>query len=228
MKILFVNPRQFLAIGINGGIADLSAALKRRGHQLELFDTTFLKTKQDAENMHKVNDRGTNMQFKRTQYTLEDLVAADPIVDPYEAFQEKIDDFKPDIIAVSSMTDPFDKACNLLKNIKSDAITIVGGVHSTIAPEDAMSQNIYDIVCVGEADNTFPELLDLMEKGEDYTNVKSMWFKLPNGKIKKNPFAPRVQLDNLETPDWELFDERHLFRPYLGEIYVGSFVTIQY
>jgi anaerobic magnesium-protoporphyrin IX monomethyl ester cyclase len=223
MKILFVNSRQYLSIGINGGIAGMSTSLKLRGHETGLFDTTFLKTKSDAENMKKLNELGTTMQFKRTEYSLEDLVMDDPIVDHCEVFQGKIDEFKPDVIAVSAMTEPFDNACNLLRNIKSDAITIVGGVHPTIAPEDAISQNVFDIVCIGEADNTFPELLDLIQKGEDHTGVKSMWFRQSNGSIIKNLVPPRVQLDNLDTPDWGLFDKRHLFRPYLGEIYVGSF-----
>ena len=32
-------------------------------------------------------------------------------------------------------------------------------------------------------------------------------------------------LDNLPCPDWGLFDERHLFRPFEGKIYKGSFYS---
>ena len=87
MKILFINPRDYLSIGIAGGIATMSAILKQQGHDLELFDTTFLKTKDDLRFCHK--NHGGLMQFKETGYTLQDLVADDPIVDICDEFQKK-------------------------------------------------------------------------------------------------------------------------------------------
>jgi hypothetical protein len=43
MKVLFFNPANYLEIGIPQGISILSAVLKKDGHNVELFDTTFLK-----------------------------------------------------------------------------------------------------------------------------------------------------------------------------------------
>lgn len=221
MKILFIHAPNYLDIGIVGGIATLSAILKEKGHNVELFDTTFMKTKDTLDFWHR--NSGGLMQFKKTEYTLKDLVKDDPTVDIYEEFQKKIDKFNPDIIAISAMTTTFDRACDLVRNVKHDAMVISGGVHSTIAPDDAIAQSIIDAVCVGEADNIFPELASLIETGKDHTGVKSMWFRLKNNKIKKNLVASRVALNDLPTPDWGFFDKRHLFRPYQGKIYVGSF-----
>ena len=143
-----------------------------------------------------------------------------------EEFQKKIDEFKPDVIALSSMTMSFDFAISLLNKVDcKGAKVIAGGVHATIAPEDALGQSVVDIITIGEADETFPELLTLMQNGEDYTNVKSMHFKMPDGSIKKNPLAARPGLDDLPCPDWDLFDIKHLFRPFDGKIYKGSFYS---
>ena len=45
MKVLFIYPESYLNVGIPGGIAIMSALLKQRNHQVDIFDTAFLKTK---------------------------------------------------------------------------------------------------------------------------------------------------------------------------------------
>ena len=49
MKILFIHYNEYLHIGIPTGIACLSAILKQEGHEIELFDSTFIKTKQTSK-----------------------------------------------------------------------------------------------------------------------------------------------------------------------------------
>jgi anaerobic magnesium-protoporphyrin IX monomethyl ester cyclase len=251
MRVLFFHPEKYLNYGIPAGISILSAIIKKAGHTVDLFDTTFLKTKDKNDGHHlEVNDDSKNASagdvfdvpiddeenselagkqsaglFKETAYSMDDLIRDDPYVVLEDELQKKIDAFKPDVIALSTMTATFDSAVNLLRKVTYDAKVIVGGVHPTIASDDCLAQDVIDIACVGEADDTFLELLDLMDKGEDYYHVKSMNFKLPDGKIIKNPIAPRVELNDLPTPDWGLFDARHLFRPFDGEIYQGSFYS---
>lgn len=239
MKILFFHPERYLNIGIPSGIATLGALAKRHGHEVEVFDTTLLKPKtyaashvisgKDIERNVSAGDetapivKGQIGLYKQTEITLEDLVADDQPVDYGEALQRTINRFSPDLIALSAMTTTFQFACDLLKKVSHDAKVIVGGVHPTIAPEDCIAQPEIDIACIGEADVTFVELINRMSEGKDYTTVKSMWVKLPNGEVRKNELDPRFfDLDDLPTPDWSIFDQRHLFRPYDGKIYKGS------
>jgi len=251
MRVLFFHPEKYLNYGIPAGISILSAIIKKAGHTVDLFDTTFLKTADKNDGHHlEVNDDSKNASagdvfdvpiddednselagkqsaglFKETAYSMDDLIRDDPYVVLEDELQKKIDEFKPDVIALSTMTATFDSAVNLLRKVTYDAKVIVGGVHPTIASDDCLAQDVIDIACVGEADDTFLELLDLMDKGEDYFHVKSMNFKKEDGTIVKNCIAPRVELNNLPTPDWGLFDSRHLFRPFDGEIYQGSFYS---
>lgn len=232
MKILFLFPEHYLNLGIPGGISILAAILKQHGHTVKVFDTAFLKVDPEFDqarqhaDIHGGNseaDKAGLQQFKKTAYTIEDLVRNDPVTTHEEEFQKVIDSFSPDIIAVSSMTSTFDFAMSLIRKVSYSAKVLAGGVHATIAVDDCLAQKEIDIACIGEADDVLPELCDLMAAGKDYTNVKSMCFRMPGGRIKKNPLAPRVDLNKLPCPDWSLFDERHLFRPFEGDIYKGSF-----
>lgn len=259
MRVLFVHPEKYLNYGIPAGISILSAIIKKKGHEADIFDTTFLKSDikentlsddSDAKNASAGDEQSINDVpfgtlniankkngithdrqksktgiFKETEYTMDDLVRDDPVVNISEALQQKIDTFNPEVIALSTMTTTFDFGVNLLRNVKYNAVVIVGGVHPTIATDDCLAQDVIDIACVGEADDTFPELLDLMQKGKDYYHVKGMNFKLKDGSIVRNTVAPRVDLNTLPVPDWDIFDSRHLFRPFDGEIYQGSFYS---
>ncbi len=246
MRVLFFHPEKYLNYGIPAGISILSAIIKKHGHTVELFDTTFLKvaddqhvlTEDDASSNTTAGDQslpeidfadesllGKQIKglFKETAYSMNDLVKDDPYVKVVNVLQSKIDSFKPDIIAISTMTTTFDYAVELLSQVNYQAKVIVGGVHPTIATDDCLDQGVIDIACVGEADESFPELLNLMDQGLDYTQVKGMHFKVAGKPYIHNEVAPRVDLNTLPTPDWGLFDSRHLFRPFDGEIYQGSF-----
>lgn len=228
MKILFIHPNDYLNIGIPTGIATLSAILKREGHETDVFDFTFIKTeeyiKPRSDESKKVGTANKGI-FLPTEYTLADLVEKDPVQSLREAFEKKIKEFQPDLIAVSVMTGYFDRVIELLRAVKLPCKVIVGGVHATIAPEDALSFDIVDFICVGEGEGLFLELCVCLEEGKDYSKIKNLGYK-KNGHIYINELRPFFNFDELPTPDWSLFDERHLFRPLMGKIYKGSFYVM--
>jgi len=224
MKILFLYPNSYLSTGIPQGIASLSATLKESGHEVVVFDFTFLKTKE-----HKLNTR-TNTSilcYKPTSYDLEDLVQKDSVVDINELFCKVIQKFKPDLICLSAMSTSFDEGINLLNNTKHcyDCPVIVGGVHATIAPKDTLVHPVVDYVCVGEGEDVLLEFCEALTAGRDPKRIDNLAYH-KNGKSYINKLRPFINLDDLPTPDWGLFDQRHLFRPFNGKIYNGSFYTM--
>lgn len=228
MKILFIHPNDYLNIGMPNGITSLSAILKNEGHEIGLFDFTFIKTEEYAQSKKDEGEKvGTANKgiFLPTEYTLDDLVKKDPVQSLKEVFEKKLKEFKPDLIAVSVMTGYFDKAMELLQSVKLPCRVIVGGVHATINPEDALFFDVVDFICVGEGEGLFLELCDCLENNKDYTKIKNLGYK-KNGQIHINELRPFKNLDELPVPDWGLFDERHLFRPYMGKIYKGSFYVM--
>ncbi|MEE9379273.1 MAG: radical SAM protein [Candidatus Lokiarchaeia archaeon] len=217
MRVLFIYPNDYLNNGIPTGISTLSSVLKQKGHIVDIFDFTFIKTKPQKSEADKEPNK-----YLPTEYTLEDLVAADPIISLEKAFKQKIKLFYPDLIAVSVMTGYFDKVIDLLGKVRSNCKTIFGGIHPTISPYETLKNDEVDFIGIGEGEGLLIDLLDALEKGKDYKRIKNLGYK-ENSVIKINELRPFVNMDELPTPDWSLFDERHMFRPFMGNIYKGSF-----
>ena len=216
MKIAFLNPVNFLDTGIPQGIALLSAIVKERGHEVKVIDTAFMKTGE------YVRPNAGITIYKPTAYDLHDLVENDPVVDVINEVQKQVDDFKPDLLGVSVMTTNYQYSVDLMNQLKIPCPVLYGGVHPTLCPEEVLRNGFVDMVCIGEGDEALPELCEAIEKGESYSHIKNLWVK-ESGSIIKNPQRPFVDLDTLPVPDWTLFDKRHLFRPFDGEIYTGGF-----
>ena len=85
-----------------------------------------------------------------------------------------------------------------------DALSVFGGPHPTYSPE--MINNKYvDAICRGEGEIYFLELVDKLEKNEDFYETKSFWFKKKDGSIVKNPIGALVSnLDDTPAPDRKL------------------------
>jgi radical SAM superfamily enzyme YgiQ (UPF0313 family) len=219
MRVLFLHAVNYLDTGIPQGIAILSAVLKREKHMVDVFDTTFLKPRRILNNSNKMVGA---VVYKKTKVTLEDLVENDEAVDIADALSAKLTSFAPDLLAVSTMTSNYDRTISLLKKIKVRCPTIIGGVHPTLCPEDVIAEKTVDMICIGEGEEALTELCTKMEKGEDYSTVRNLWVK-KKGQISRNACRPFVSLDSLPCPDWSGFDQRHLFRPFMGKIYKGNF-----
>ncbi|MCX6748458.1 MAG: radical SAM protein [Candidatus Pacearchaeota archaeon] len=120
--------------------------------------------------------------------------------------------FSPDLIAFTTATNDFEYACHIAKIFKKNfkVPIIAGGFHPTIAPEEAINQECFDIVCIGEGELTISELVSSLKKGKISTKIKNLWFKIKEkGKTRiiKNPIRPLIQdLDSLPFADRNLFD----------------------
>ena len=121
--------------------------------------------------------------------------------------------FGPDLIAFSTATNDFTYACHIANVFKKhfNVPIIAGGFHPTIAPEETISQKCFDMICVGEGDEAFVELVEKLEKGQPTDKVKNIWSK-KNGEVIKNPIRNLVEdLDALPFPDRDIFDyEKYL------------------
>ncbi len=216
MKITFLNPVNYLDIGIPQGIALLSAIVKERGHDVQVIDTAFMKT--DTY----VRPNAGETIYKPTEYDLHDLVENDPVVNVAEEVQKQLDEFQPDLLGVSVMTTNYQYSVDLMKELKVSCPVMYGGVHPTLCPDEVLENPFVDMICIGEGDEALPELCDAIEQGESYAHILNLWVK-EKGEVIKNPQRPFVDLDTLPVPDWSLFDQRHLFRPFDGHVYKGGF-----
>ena len=119
-----------------------------------------------------------------------------------------------DIIGFSVRTTAFPDVQTYVKWTKEacpDALIVCGGYHPTLVPEVVLAAEGVDCVCIGDGEYAELELCDKMSADEDYLNVESLWFKMADGSIKKNPVRPLFSdLDRLPIPDFDLFDYDNL------------------
>lgn len=119
-----------------------------------------------------------------------------------------------DIIGFSVRTTAFPDSQNYIKWTKElypDVFTICGSYHVTLVPGEVLAAPGVDCVCIGDGEYAELELCDAMRDGKDYTDIESLWFKLPDGSFKKNPVrAVFCDLERLPFPDFDLFDYPNL------------------
>jgi radical SAM superfamily enzyme YgiQ (UPF0313 family) len=198
------------------GICYLSSYLKRDGHQVQVFDTTFIKCG-NIQNDEEL--RALSLQVRNPDFKKYNLLERD--VDVVAELESQIQSFQPDIIAMG-VTDPnYNFGLELLEKIRTkykDIMVIAGGSSATFSPEEVIRQDCVDIVCIGEGEEAMAELCNAVQNGHDIKNIKNLWVK-ENGEIYKNEVRPLLDANEILFPDWDIFDERHLLRPLGGKMY---------
>lgn len=129
--------------------------------------------------------------------------------------QKELEDFEPDIVGTTSYTPGVYQAQNVLKSVKyynPDILTVIGGHHATVMPED-FNKEYVNVIVIGEGEVTFKELVDAHEKGEDFENIDGI--AIPqNGELvftQKRELIPN--LDDMPLP------ARHLVENYRGQYF---------
>jgi anaerobic magnesium-protoporphyrin IX monomethyl ester cyclase len=218
MKILFLYPNHKGNYMLPPGIGILSACLKRAGHTVDLFDTTQYASF-DLEYRPSVDVDKSKSDRLMTKPFEETLEIEPNYGDIYEDWENKVNSFKPDLIALSATEDLWLSGIELLKRVRHKGILhIAGGVFTTFAPDLAIGYPEIDIVCKGEGELALVELCNKLEKKESYDNVSNLWIKKTDGIIIKNPLS-QVDMDDNPLIDVSLFVEARYYRPMAGKVY---------
>lgn len=212
-KILFLYPNFRSESLVPPSITLLSRILKNRGFKIDIFDSTNYEI-DDERNADKIREKfltakiSDHLNIERKNTLFEDL-------------NKKVDEFKPDLIAVSSTESTFLLGIQLLKGIKNQEIPVIlGGVFATFAPERALQFEEIDIVCVGEGEEALLELCEKMSKGKDYSDIAGLWMKDNQGNIICNPIRKPININsNPIDLDIGLFGDNRLYRPMAGKLY---------
>jgi len=111
-------------------------------------------------------------------------------------------EYKPDVIGFSVTSGSEAYYLELIRQLRKHAkfISIMGGPHASFFPEIVEEPEV-DIICRGEGDAPLVELLDKLQKGEDYSTIPNLWVK-KDGQVTKNHLRPLIHdLDSLPFPD---------------------------
>lgn len=217
MRVLFLYPNIRGMNMLPPSIAIFSALLKQEGHDCRLFDTTYWNVSDmgfvDTESYKEKNLHVRPSEKSPIEVTLK-------TTDVYEEFNDVVQNFGPDLIAVTTTEDLFGFAVKLLQSLRSKgrAKTIMGGVFATFAPEKILRQSEIDMVCVGEGEWPLLELCKRIENGQSYSNIHGLWGK-EDGAIYRNGLAPTFDINKIPIMDLGIFEEARFYRPFDGKIY---------
>lgn len=213
-RVLFIYPNSEGYGGVPNGLALLSGCLKQAGYETKCFDTTFLNSppvtfyyRSKYDGVMKSDDE------KAWGKWTPDLPKQIPGL-----FKKTIEEFKPDLIAIAVVDVTYNFSKDLLKEVKEKygIPVVVGGPTATLSPALFENDDCFDIICVGEGEESLVELADAIVEKKDYSHIKNLWVKTKDG-IVKNGLRPFKNMDELPFQDWSIFDERHYYKPYCGE-----------
>jgi len=120
-KILLIYPNTMMATLLPLHVSILSACLKEKGFQVELFDTTYYKTEEKSFEEKKVE----LLQVKK--FNLENGNIRFKVTDIYGDLNQKVESYKPDLIGITMVEDTYKLGLSLLKSINKFNIPVIAG-----------------------------------------------------------------------------------------------------
>ncbi len=228
MKIFAIYPNADGYGRIPTGLAIVMTVLENAGHQLDLFDTTFLH---DANHDNDTRERAGLVKTVES-YVGPQLTSCDgmPVLAYESLSQDAVDNLlreklklsNPDVVIMSIVEDNYnwaDRLLRVVKNFRRSIPVIVGGPTPSAAPERLIENPHIDYLVQGEGDEAVVELCDVLERGRSVENVRNLWHKTKDGGIHSTPLRPFINLDSSPYQNVELWDRRHFYKPYDGKIY---------
>ncbi|MCK5378292.1 MAG: B12-binding domain-containing radical SAM protein [Acidobacteria bacterium] len=119
-----------------------------------------------------------------------------------------------DVFAFSCLATDFRWALQKAATIKqeSDSLVIMGGTQVTLNPEEAIRQPQVDVVCRGEGEGALLDLVDAIDRREDFSRIANLWVKR-DGTVHRNEMRRLIEdLDALPFPDRGLYSKYTVFR----------------
>lgn len=128
------------------------------------------------------------------------------IADWRRALVNKIREFKPDMVCMSSMTPLIHEVSEVSYFIRDLAgkgvILAIGGPHPTAMPKETLINSAFDVLVAGEGEKAFSEILS----GISYNKIPGVYWK-EDGEIHSTPGYSSVDnLDSLPFPAYDLYD----------------------
>jgi radical SAM superfamily enzyme YgiQ (UPF0313 family) len=121
--------------------------------------------------------------------------------------QTEVAALNPDLVGFSIVTPQYAGSKVVAEAIRqvTDAPILCGGIHATMAPEDALKDSCWDMACVGEGEGALAELADRIAQGKPWDDIANLVIR-KGDEIVRNPVRPFESLDDLPPKDYGLFD----------------------
>ncbi|MDH4135862.1 MAG: B12-binding domain-containing radical SAM protein [Anaerolineae bacterium] len=136
-----------------------------------------------------------------------------------EPLGDVLERVKFEVVGISSTTPLINEAWEAAREAKAHgAVTILGGPHPTLLPDESMQRPEVDLVVRGEGEDAIVEIVSNLESRISnlespqfferavWSRIAALSFRDENGEIVHNPLSPlREDLDSIPFPAHHLF-----------------------
>jgi len=153
MKIMCLYPNNEGYFRCPVGLTLIMTILKNEGHEVKLFDTTFMAAEDNLDAQYRYKNKTVKtieMKHMFHKQSEKEIVSA---------WIKAIEKFNPDIIAASILEDAYPFCGILLDAVKEkfDIPIVVGGTTPTISPKVVIENPSIDMIIQGEGEIAFKE-----------------------------------------------------------------------
>jgi len=123
-----------------------------------------------------------------------------------DGLEEKLKSFKPDVVGVTGYTTvvpAMHGVCQLAKSLNPRVVTVVGGYHASLMPQD-FDRDYVDVITVGEGERIIAELVDALERGRSLDKVDGLIYRKDGRQVTTKPRAMIADLDSTPLPSRHL------------------------
>jgi anaerobic magnesium-protoporphyrin IX monomethyl ester cyclase len=214
LNILFIyfsseyRPRTLLSLSIIETIA------QEDGHSTSIFDTSFYQSylSPDEVNVYKsgILKEATNIEIP--------LKTSDPLDD----LRQKIEEVQPQLIAFSFYLNHIEIQRELLTEVKKnypDIKIVAGGSQCILNPTMSIQETYIDMICYGEGEILFKNLLRKLDAGEDLKTIRGLWLKNDDGSVHESEITELTPVDSIPIQNWDSYDPIQINGLYNGRAY---------
>jgi len=208
-KILFIYPNDPAASIAPSNLALLSAYLKHAGFYTKLFDcSNYMQGKKEFQDDIRANLGHATKTNVRDYYKISE-------VNMEEDFIKVVNEYEPNLIAVTVVESTIPLALSLIKLIKNKHIpNIFGGVGVTFSYKKLLNSDVIDYTCIGEGEEVLVEVAQRLSNNQGCEDIKNIYYKNKNGEIVKNPLRKLLDINSMPTPDFSIYEDQRFYRPF--------------
>jgi radical SAM superfamily enzyme YgiQ (UPF0313 family) len=117
--------------------------------------------------------------------------------------------FGPEVVGVTGYTPNVPQmlsVCRRTKQVDPAIITVAGGYHATLCPEDFDTPDV-DVIVRGEGERTLPQMLDALQHGGDLIDVAGLVIRRDGHQVYTGERRLLEDLDDSPVPARQLTEE---------------------
>jgi anaerobic magnesium-protoporphyrin IX monomethyl ester cyclase len=143
-----------------------------------------------------------------------------PTEKDWDNLRTALKEIDPKVIGLSvACTSYYKQAIQIQKFVREvcpEAVILWGSIHVYVAPEQCFEH--CDVICMGEGEMPFLELLERVEAGQPYFDVPNLWVRdRATGQEYRNYMRPVIRdLDSLPAPIWDNRNKWYIRKEELG------------